>query len=87
MVISEVVTLFFYVVSIAFLPEYFGESSLTSSVLGLSLTIVYAPDLNFVVSLGFAWKTAVIVAISTIPLYIIKLIRRKVAPAASSKLL
>ncbi|KAJ2919629.1 hypothetical protein MD484_g852, partial [Candolleomyces efflorescens] len=67
MVISEVVTLFFYVISIAFLPEYF--------------------DLSFVVSLGFAWKTAVIVAISTIPLYIIKLIRRKVAPAASSKLL
>ncbi|KAF5335007.1 hypothetical protein D9611_010004 [Ephemerocybe angulata] len=67
MVISEVVTLFFYVISIAFLPEYF--------------------DLTFVVSLGFAWKTAVIVAISTIPLYIIKLIRRKVAPAASSKLL
>ncbi len=26
MVISEVVTLFFYVVSIAFLPEYFGTS-------------------------------------------------------------
>ncbi|KAJ2921517.1 hypothetical protein H1R20_g15573, partial [Candolleomyces eurysporus] len=67
MVISEVVTLFFYVISIAFLPEYF--------------------DLSFVVSVGFAWKTAVIVAISTIPLYIIKLIRRKVAPAASSKLL
>ncbi|KAG2005574.1 calcium-transporting ATPase [Coprinopsis cinerea AmutBmut pab1-1] len=67
MVISEIVTLFFYVASMAFLPEYF--------------------DLTFVVSVAFAWKTAVIVAISTIPLYIIKLIRRKVAPAASSKLL
>lgn len=67
MVISEVVTLFFYVISIAFLPEYF--------------------DLTFVVTVAFAWKTAVIVAISTIPLYIIKLIRRKLAPAASSKLL
>ncbi|TFK29197.1 protein transporter [Coprinopsis marcescibilis] len=67
MVISEVVTLIFYVISIAFLPEYF--------------------DLSFVVTIGFAWKTAVIVAISTIPLYIIKLIRRKLAPAASSKLL
>lgn len=27
MVISEVVTLFFYVISIAFLPEYFGTTS------------------------------------------------------------
>ncbi|THH33355.1 hypothetical protein EUX98_g813 [Antrodiella citrinella] len=67
MVISEVVTLFFYVVSIAFLPEYF--------------------DLTFVISARFAWKVAVIVAISAIPLYIIKLIRSRVAPAASSKLL
>ncbi|KAH9932838.1 aminophospholipid-transporting P-type ATPase [Amylocystis lapponica] len=67
MVISEVVTLFFYVISIAFLPEYF--------------------DLSFVVSVRFAWKVAVIVAISAFPLYIIKLIRSRVAPAASSKLL
>ncbi|TFK36105.1 hypothetical protein BDQ12DRAFT_258929 [Crucibulum laeve] len=67
MVISEVVTFFFYIISIAFLPEYF--------------------DLSFVVSVGFAWKVAVIVAISAVPLYIIKLIRSRVAPAASSKLL
>lgn len=44
-------------------------------------------DLEFVVTLDFAWKVAVIVAISTLPLYIIKLIRSRVAPAASSKLL
>jgi len=31
MVISEVVTLFFYVVSMAFLPAYFGEHSELSS--------------------------------------------------------
>ncbi|KAH6912103.1 protein transporter [Coprinopsis sp. MPI-PUGE-AT-0042] len=73
MVVSEVATLFFYVLSMAFLPEYFGQLSLS--------------NLSFVITLAFAWKTAVIVAISTIPLYIIKLIRRKLAPAASSKLL
>ncbi|KAF9228134.1 phospholipid-translocating P-type ATPase [Gyrodon lividus] len=67
MVISEVVTLFFYVLSIAFLPEYF--------------------DLEFVVSTRFAWKVAIIVAISALPLYVVKLIRRRIAPAASSKLL
>ncbi|OJA20783.1 hypothetical protein AZE42_07018 [Rhizopogon vesiculosus] len=67
MVISEVLTLFFYVISIAFLPEYF--------------------DLDFVVSTRFAWKVAVIVAVSALPLYIIKVIRSRVAPAASSKLL
>ncbi|KAJ7132851.1 hypothetical protein C8R43DRAFT_895194 [Mycena crocata] len=67
MVISEIVTLFFYVISIAFLPEYF--------------------DLTFVVTVAFAWKVAVIVALSALPLYIIKLIRSRIAPAASSKLL
>ncbi|KAF9259302.1 phospholipid-translocating P-type ATPase [Marasmius fiardii PR-910] len=67
MVISEIVTLFFYVISIAFLPEYF--------------------DLSFVFTVGFAWKVAVIVAISALPLWIIKLIKSRVAPAASSKLL
>ncbi|KAF8438445.1 hypothetical protein L210DRAFT_2265922 [Boletus edulis BED1] len=67
MVISEVVTLFFYVISIAFLPEYF--------------------DLEFVVSTRFAWKVAVIVAISALPLYVIKLIRSRISPAVSSKLL
>ncbi|KAI0659521.1 aminophospholipid-transporting P-type ATPase [Cubamyces menziesii] len=67
MVLSEIVTLFIYAVSMAFLPEFF--------------------DLTFVLSTRFVWKVAVIVAISAFPLYIIKLIRSRVAPAASSKLL
>ncbi|KAI1787404.1 aminophospholipid-transporting P-type ATPase [Ganoderma leucocontextum] len=44
-------------------------------------------DLTFVLSSRFAWKVAVIVAVSAFPLYIIKFIRSRVAPAASSKLL
>lgn len=44
-------------------------------------------DLSFVLSVRFVWKVAVIVAVSALPLYIIKMIRRRVAPAASSKLL
>ncbi|KAI0758873.1 aminophospholipid-transporting P-type ATPase [Fomes fomentarius] len=67
MVVSEILTLLIYAVSMAFLPEFF--------------------DLSFVLSSRFAWKVAVIVAISAFPLYIIKFIRSRVAPAASSKLL
>jgi len=44
-------------------------------------------DLSFVVTISFAWKVAVIVGISAMPLWIIKLIRNKVKPSASSKLL
>jgi hypothetical protein len=43
-------------------------------------------DLTFVLSVRFAWKVALIVAVSSLPLYIIKLIRSRVAPASSSKL-
>ncbi|PFH50095.1 hypothetical protein AMATHDRAFT_4257 [Amanita thiersii Skay4041] len=84
MIISEVVTLSFYVVSIAFLPEFFGESCL--EVKFVTDDDIYE-DLTFVVTLGFAWKVAVIVAISAMPLWIIKIIQNRVAPAASSKLL
>lgn len=84
MVISEIVTLLFYVISIAFLPEYFGMSYLGTSTCTLIILLL---DLAFVVSVRFVWKVAVIVAVSALPLYIVKMIRRRVAPAASSKLL
>lgn len=84
MVISEIVTLFFYVISIAFLPEYFGACPCA---MARNATDCPAADLTFVVTVAFAWKVAVIVALSALPLYIIKLIRSRVAPAASSKLL
>jgi phospholipid-translocating ATPase len=84
MVISEIATLLFYVISIAFLPEYFG----IVFVCGSEIPSLTAPaDLSFVVTVRFLWKLAVIVAVSALPLYIGKMIRRKVAPAASSKLL
>ena len=85
MVVSIIVTLLIYAVSMAFLPEFFGTSfdASTSSPQTLSIST----DLSFVLSSRFAWKVAVIVAISAFPLYIIKFIRSRVAPAASSKLL
>jgi hypothetical protein len=43
MVISEVVTLFFYVISIAFLPEYFGAYS--AAVAATQLTEMRRPDI------------------------------------------
>jgi len=67
MVLSEIVTLMIYAVSIVFLPEYF--------------------DLGFVTTVRFAWKVAVIVAVSSLPLYLYKLIRSRVRPSTSSKLI
>lgn len=66
MILSEIVTLFFYCVSIVFLPEFF--------------------DLGFVLSYRFLWKTAVIVAVSSLPLYVWKEVRNRLAPPSYSKL-
>jgi phospholipid-translocating ATPase len=44
-------------------------------------------DLSFVFSARFAWKVALIVAVSALPLWIFKAIQNRVAPAAYSKLL
>lgn len=85
MVIAEVVTLLLYMVSMVFLPEYFGTSASLKWLRTKPLTTT--TDLTFVISTRFAWKVAVIVAVSALPLYIIKFIKSRVAPAAYSKLL
>lgn len=89
MVIAEIVTLLLYAVSIVFLPEYFGAffCSISSQVATSEYRTSLSPDLAFVVSVRFAWKVALIVLVSTFPLYVIKFIRSKISPAASSKLL
>ncbi|KAE8258379.1 hypothetical protein A4X13_0g1710 [Tilletia indica] len=66
MFVSEIATLFFYCISIAFLPEFF--------------------DLNFVLTTRFVWKTVVIVAVSSFPLYIIREVKARLSPPSYSKL-
>lgn len=55
-----------------------------------AVSMVFLPeyfDLAFVLSTRFAWKLAVVVTVSSLPLYIFKLIQRRVAPSAYSKLM
>ncbi|EJU00637.1 phospholipid-translocating P-type ATPase [Dacryopinax primogenitus] len=52
-------------------------------------SIVFLPtyfDLWFVLSPRFFWKVAVIVAVSSLPLYIVKIVRSRIAPSAYTKL-
>lgn len=81
MIISEVVTLFLYAISMVFLPQYFGMSPFF-----ILAKLISALDLTFVLSVRFAWKVAVLVAVSSVPLYVIKLVRSRVSPAVYSKL-
>lgn len=60
--------------------------------LSLSLYIISIPalpqyfDLQFVLSTEFIWKVALIVAVSAAPIFIIKAIRNRLAPATYAKL-
>ena len=87
MVIAEIVTLILYAISIVFLPEYFGTWFYSSLEWWPLLNTRLFEDLSFVMSVRFAWKVAVIVAVSAFPLYVFKFIKGKISPAASSKLL
>ncbi|KAH9993065.1 protein transporter [Russula vinacea] len=54
-----------------------------------AFSMVFLPeyfDLSFVVSVRFGWKVAVMVAVSALPLWIIKLIKSRIAPEATTKL-
>ncbi|KAG8902108.1 putative aminophospholipid-translocase [Tulasnella sp. 403] len=53
------------------------------------ISIAFLPeyfDLSFVMTTRFVWKVALIVAISSVPLYLIKLVRNRVKPATYTKL-
>ncbi|KAI1304579.1 putative aminophospholipid-translocase [Mortierella claussenii] len=52
-------------------------------------SMVFLPtyfDLNFILTKTFVWKVAVITMVSSLPLYVIKALRRKFAPPSYSKL-
>ncbi|KAF9172112.1 putative aminophospholipid-translocase [Mortierella sp. AD011] len=52
-------------------------------------SMVFLPtyfDLNFILTRTFLWKVAVITMVSSFPLYVIKMLRRKFAPPSYSKL-
>jgi len=54
-----------------------------------AFSMIFLPeyfDLSFVISARFGWKVAVMVAVSALPLWIIKVIKSRIAPEATTKL-
>lgn len=68
---------------IMILAEFFSLGIYISSL--LVLKDLYF-DANFLVSFGFIWKVLVLTAVSCIPLYILKYLRKKFSPPSYSKL-
>ncbi|KAI8884283.1 phospholipid-translocating P-type ATPase [Backusella circina FSU 941] len=44
-------------------------------------------DMTFILTSRFAWKVAVITAVSSFPLYVVKIIKRRIAPPSYTKLI
>jgi phospholipid-translocating ATPase len=93
MIISEVATIIIYVVSMIVLRSYFGKywiERIRSKTKNLNLHIrqtnVNFTDISFITSWGFVWRVFVITAISCLPVYLGKLIKRKLDPPAYAKL-
>lgn len=66
MVVSEIVSLLFYIASLFLLRTYF--------------------DITFILTGNFVWKTAVITAVTTLPIYLFRWTKRRCDPPAYSKL-
>ena len=98
MVVAEVISLGVYLISVMLFPGNFGKKYSIHLILHfifnlqlyiLNKLIIYNHcflDTNFMTTWGFIWKVLAITAVSCVPLYIMKLIRKKVAPSSYQKL-
>jgi phospholipid-translocating ATPase len=82
MVLSLLGTALVYFGSMPLLPAYFGK--LLQPVIGHG-TCKLKIDLSFVLTTRFVYKVAIIVAVSSFPLYMIKAFHRRFKPAAYAK--
>ena len=82
MVVAEIFSVLLYILSLVILKEFFGNSP----ALPVSPSIKPSADAEFIQSVDFIWKTAVITAVSCLPLYLIKFLRRRFSPPSYQKL-
>lgn len=85
MILAEIATLALYIGSMVVLPQYFGRQKSLPYSAFLPAHLCTMKDLSFIISQRFIFKVGVIVAISSFPLYAIKVIRSRFAPAAYVK--
>ena len=97
MVVAEVISLGVYLISVMLFPGNFGKICSIHLILHFKPLVMYSKqdqkfiiivflDTNFMTTWGFIWKVLAITAVSCVPLYIMKLIRKKVAPSSYQKL-
>ena len=83
MIAAEVGSFLLYAISMAFLPQYFGERRFRQE--AAVLLIRRVTDLNFVLSYRFIYKVTIIVAISAFPLVMVRYLKDRLSSASYSK--
>ena len=93
MVLAELLSILLYLLSLILLREFFG--TMLCCVLSvkiwwfltfIDLLKLFLADAEFIKSVDFVWKTAVITGVSCLPLYFIKFLRRRFSPPSYQKL-
>jgi phospholipid-translocating ATPase len=89
-VLAEIVTFALYFVSMLLLPSYFGmqQSKNTRAARTYSPmhTCAWLIDLQFISTFDFWWRVVAVTMASCVPVYMVKIIHRKLNPPAWTKL-
>ncbi|KAJ8100790.1 hypothetical protein POJ06DRAFT_197265 [Lipomyces tetrasporus] len=80
MLATEIVTVGAYIASLPFLGDYYGAYLLSFT--KLPLTYV---DLHYIITGPFFWKTTVATAAALVPIWLVKVITRRVRPPTYAK--
>ena len=86
MVLAELLSILLYLLSLILLREFFGEFIRLWTPSEIQLSTSCFSDAEFIKSVDFVWKTAVITGVSCLPLYFIKFLRRRFSPPSYQKL-
>lgn len=91
MVIAELLSLALYLGSLVIFHDYFGKCQYRiRSINPLNKLMIYLLflilDSDFIKTWDFVWKVVAITLISCLPLYILKILRKKFSPPSYSKL-
>ena len=87
MIIAEFLSLAIYILSLIILKDFFGKMFLVKKKkFAVTLKHFIIPDADFIKTGGFMWRTAAITAVSCVPLYIWKFLRKRFSPTAYQKL-
>ena len=85
MIIAEFLSLAIYILSLIILKDFFGKMFFIKKFV-VTLKHFIIPDADFIKTGGFMWRTAAITAVSCVPLYIWKFLRKRFSPTAYQKL-